>query len=197
MMFKVKFMKDIIKECFEDSIDTKRFVMDNLTDEIELCAKIMIDALKKGNKILVCGNGGSAGDTQHFVAELIVRFEKERISLPAIALTTDTSIITACGNDFGYDRIFERQIEGLGREGDVLVGITTSGNSMSIIKGFEAARKIGMKMICLNGKDGGKISKMNLGLDVDLKIPSKNTARIQESHITIIHIWCKLIDMAF
>ena len=188
-------MKNIIKECFEDSINTKKMVLENLSEKIEDSSKIMIDALKKGNKILVCGNGGSAADAQHFAAELTIRFEKERISLPAIALTTDTSAITACANDYGFEKLFERQIEGLGNKGDVVVGISTSGNSDNIIKGFEAAKKKGMKIICLNGKDGGKIKDMKI--DCDIIIPSKVTARVQESHITIIHVWCKLIDMTF
>lgn len=188
-------MQKIIKECFEDSIKTKKLVLETLSEEIENSAKIMINALKNGNKILVCGNGGSAADCQHFAAELIVRFEKERISLPAISLTTDTSLITACSNDYGFDKLFERQVEGLGQKGDVIVGITTSGNSLNIIKAFEAAEKKGMKIICLNGKDGGKIK--NMKIDSNIIIPSKVTARVQESHITIIHIWCKLIDEAF
>ena len=188
-------MRKIIEECFLDSIETKKKVMENLSDEIESSAKTMIDALKKGNKIIVCGNGGSAADAQHFVAELVIRFEKERISLPAIALTTDTSIITACANDYGYDRLFERQVEGLGNKGDVLVELSTSGNSENVIKAFEAAKRKGMKTICLNGKDGGKIGKMSI--DHNIIIPSKVTARVQEAHITIIHIWCKLIDNTF
>ena len=185
-------MEDTIKQIFQDSIETKNKVIQNLTKEIENSANILINSLKNNKKILICGNGGSAAAEQHFAAELLIRFEKDRKSLPAIALTTDTSTLTACSNDFGYEEVFKKQIESLGNEGDVLVGISTSGNSNNIIKAFEIAKNNGMKTICLNGKDGGKIN--NLNLNSNLIIPSQNTARIQESHITIIHTWCKLIE---
>ncbi len=188
-------MKKIIAKNFEESISVKRKALETLSEEIEKSAKIMIDALKKGKKILIFGNGGSAADAQHFAAELMIRFKKERKSLPALSLSTDVSAITACANDYGYERLFERQIEGLGNSGDVVVGITTSGNSENVIKAFDMAEKKGMKIICLNGKDGGKIKSKNV--DVNLIIPSSVTARVQESHITIIHAWCELIDEEF
>ncbi len=183
-------MEDTIKQIFQDSIETKQKVIQNLTKEIENSANILINSLKNNKKILICGNGGSAADAQHFATELIIRFEKDRKSLPAISLTTDTSTLTACSNDFGYDEVFKKQVESLGNEGDVLVGISTSGNSNNIINALNLAKEKGMKTICLNGKDGGKINS----LDSNLIIPSQNTARIQESHITIIHTWCKLIE---
>ncbi len=187
-------MQDKIKQIFEDTISVKKKVLDTLSIEIEKSAKIMINALKNGNKILICGNGGSAADSQHFAAELIMTFDGMRKSLPAIALTTDTSAMTAWSNDYGFETLFKRQVEGLGREGDVLVGITTSGNSKNIICAFEAANEKGMKTICLNGKTGGKIS--DIGVDCNMIVPSDITARIQESHQTIYHAWCKLIDDA-
>tara|TARA_Y100000310_G_scaffold335144_1_gene416478 strand:+ start:215 stop:793 length:579 start_codon:yes stop_codon:yes gene_type:complete len=185
-------MQQIIKKNFEDSIETKRKTLELLTSKIEFSTKTIIEALENNKKVLICGNGGSAADAQHFSAELVMRFERDRRALPAISLTTDSSNITAGANDFGYQSVFKRQVEALGNEGDVLVGITTSGNSESIIKAFEIAKLKQMKTICLNGKDGGKIN--NMELNHNLVIPSLNTARIQETHITIIHTWCKLIE---
>jgi len=185
-------MKEVISSIFRSSIETKNKVLETLTPKIENSATLMIEALKNNKKILICGNGGSAADSQHFAAELLIRFEKDRKSLPAIALTTDTSAITACSNDYGFQELFSRKVESLGNEGDVLVGITTSGNSENILKAFEVAKQKGMKTVCLNGKDGGKVDA-----DVNLIIPSENTARIQESHITVIHTWCKLIEDEF
>jgi D-sedoheptulose 7-phosphate isomerase len=185
-------MEDIIKEVLFQSIETKKRVMESLVPEIEKSANILIEALRNNKKILVCGNGGSAADAQHFVAELTIRFEKNRKSLPAIALTTNISSLTACSNDYEYKDIFKKQLESLGNSGDVLVGITTSGNSENIIEAFKLANEKNLKTICLNGKDGGRIKE--LITDLNLIVPSKNTARIQESHITIIHIWCKLIE---
>lgn len=185
-------MKDTITQCINDSIETKKTVRDQLVGEIERSARIMIDALNSGNKILICGNGGSAADAQHFAAELMVRFEKERDALPAVALHCDSSNVTACGNDYGYDKVFERALLGLGRAGDVLVAISTSGNSPNVMLAVEKANSIGMKVIGLLGKDGGKMKSQKT--DSIIVVPSKVTARIQESHIMIIHIWCKLID---
>jgi len=185
-------MKDTITQCINDSIETKKTVRDQLAGEIENSARIMIEALNSGNKVLICGNGGSAADAQHFAAELMVRFETERDALPAVALHCDSSNVTACGNDYGYDKVFERAVSGLGRTGDVLVAISTSGNSPNVMLAVDKAKSLGMKVIGLLGKDGGKMRGQNL--DSALIVPSKTTARIQESHIMIIHIWCKLID---
>ncbi len=185
-------MEKIITQIINNSIQTKELVLKNLTKEIENSANILTNTIKDNNKILVCGNGGSAADAQHFATELLMKFEKERRSLPALSLTTNTSAITAHSNDYHFDEIFQRQIESLGNQGDTIVGITTSGNSENIIKAFQTAKEKGLKTICLNGKDGGKMNDLNL--DSNLVVPSDNTARTQESHITIIHIWCKLIE---
>jgi phosphoheptose isomerase len=186
-------MQDIIKREIQGSIATKQEVLAKLVPDLEKTANILINALKNNNKVLICGNGGSAADAQHFAAELIVRFETERKALPAIALTTDTSILTAGANDYGIDTLFSRQIEGLGNKGDVLVAISTSGNSPNLLKAIEVAKKKGMEVIGLTGRDAGKMKS----LANNVIIPSQTTARIQESHIMTIHIWCKLIDQAF
>jgi D-sedoheptulose 7-phosphate isomerase len=187
-------MQDIIKSEIQGSIATKQEVLAKLVPDLEKTANILINALKNNNKVLVCGNGGSAADAQHFAAELIVRFETERKALPAIALTTDSSILTAGANDYGIDTLFSRQIEGLGSKGDVLIAISTSGNSPNILKAIEAAKKKGMEVIGLTGRDAGKMKSLQIN---NIIIPSQITARIQESHIMAIHIWCKLIDGAF
>ena len=166
-----------------------------LHSQIEDSANTIINALKLGNKVLVMGNGGSAAQAQHFSAELMIRFKEERISLPAIALNTDSSNVTACGNDYGFDYIFSRQVAGLAKKGDVLVGLTTSGNSRNIINAFKIAKKRGVICICLNGKGGGKINDSLA--DFNLIIPSDTTSCIQEMHIFIIHSWCYFIDEAF
>ena len=185
-------MRDIINQCFTESIHTKTLVRDQLAGDIEKAARILIDALSRGNKMLVCGNGGSAADAQHFAAELMVRFEAERNPLPAVALHCDSSNVTACGNDYGYDFVFERAVHGLGKPGDVLVAISTSGNSPNVMRAVDKANELGLKVIGLLGKDGGKMKQQKM--DVALIVPSTSTARIQESHITIIHTLCKLID---
>jgi D-sedoheptulose 7-phosphate isomerase len=151
----------------------------------------LVETLRSGKKILICGNGGSASDSQHFAAELIGRFEKERDSLPAIALTTDTSILTALGNDFGYDCIFDRQVYGLGKPGDVLVGISTSGNSVNVIRAVEAANAKRMCSIGLLGRGGGKIRDL---VDLSIIVPHDVTARIQEVHEFILHYWAGVIE---
>lgn len=186
-------MQKTIKQIFQDSINTKQKVIETLLPEIEKSTQILIETLKNKNKILIAGNGGSAADAQHIAAELIVRYEKNRQSLPAIALTTDTSIITACANDYNYDQIFERQIKGLGNEGDVFIAISTSGNSSNILKAIEASKQKNMKVIILSGKDGGQMKELG---DSNIIIPSMVTGRIQESHEVIIHTWCKLIEEA-
>jgi len=186
-------MKDIAKYFLEESIETKQKLLDDkYLNQIVEAGEIILEAVKNGNKILTCGNGGSAADAQHFAAELVVRYNKERPSVPAIALSSDASAVTAASNDYGYKYVFSRQVEGLGKPGDVLVGITTSGNSKNVHKAFETAREKGLKTICLNGKTGGTINDLNL--DSNIIIPSHTTARIQESHINIIHTWCELID---
>jgi D-sedoheptulose 7-phosphate isomerase len=152
---------------------------------------LLYNTLKSGNKILICGNGGSAADAQHFAAELIGRFEKERKGLPAIAFTTDTSILTALGNDYGYDAVFSRQVEALSVPGDTLIGISTSGNSKNVILAIESAKNIGVQTIGLLGRDGGKMAAL---VDMAVIVPHSVTARIQEGHIFILHYWAALIE---
>jgi D-sedoheptulose 7-phosphate isomerase len=186
-----KSRQEIIRNELKESIETKNQVLKSLVPQIEKAAQIMIDALKAGNKIMFFGNGGSAADSQHLAAELIGRYRKERKSLPAVALTTDTSILTAVGNDYGFDIIFSRQIEGLARPGDVAFGISTSGNSSNVIKGMEKAKENKCRTIGLLGCGGGKIAK---SVDAAIIVPSQITPRIQENHITIGHILCQLIE---
>lgn len=156
-------------------------------------AEVITACLKSGGKLLFFGNGGSAADAQHLAAEFVGRFVIERKGLPAIALTTDSSILTAVGNDYGFDQVFSRQLEALGRPGDVAIGISTSGNSPNVIDALARARKIGLTGIGLAGKDGGKMPQT---ADISIIVPSAVTARIQECHIAIGHIWCELVDSA-
>jgi phosphoheptose isomerase len=157
-------------------------------------AGLLIGALKGGHKILVCGNGGSAADAQHMAAELVGRFERERAALPAVALTTDSSILTAWANDYGYDTVFARQVEALGQPGDALVGISTSGNSPSVLQALRVAQQRGLTCVALTGRAGGQLAAL-AGV-CSLVVPAEETARIQEVHITVIHIWAKLIEEA-
>ena len=160
-------------------------------DKVQEAADKIFSTLENGNKLLICGNGGSAADSQHFAAELVGRFEKEKQPLPAISLTTDTSILTAVANDYGYDNVFAKQVKALCKKGDLLFAISTSGNSPNVLKAVELAKTIGMKSISLTGKDGGKIAGIS---DIDINIPVFSTARVQEAHITVIHIICKIIE---
>lgn len=179
-----------IGRCFADH----RKVLDKteaLIPQIEKMAEICANALLKGHKILLCGNGGSAADAQHIAAEFVGRFHNERISLPAIALTTDTSILTAVGNDYSYDRVFARQVEGLGQAGDVFWGITTSGNSGNVIEAAKLAKQKGLTVIASLGKDGGKMAPL---CDAAFIVPDTSTARIQEMHILAAHSICEVID---
>ena len=181
----------MIKERIKEHQQVVEKLLENDVPVIEAIAKICKEALDDGHKILLCGNGGSAADSQHIAAEFVGRFVKERQGLPAIALTTDTSILTAVGNDYGYDEVFRRQVEALGREGDVLIGISTSGNSGNVVKAFEQAKKQGMKTIAFTGE---KESKMSAMADETLRVPSLVTARIQECHIMSGHLICEYID---
>lgn len=184
-------MRETIKKELLDSIDVKHKVIETLLPRIEQAAKLMIAALKAGQKIFFFGNGGSAADAQHLSAELISRFLKERRSLPAIALTTDTSIITAIGNDYDFSRIFARQLEGLARAGDIAFGLSTSGNSANVLAGLKKAKELGCQTIALLGADGGIIAP---AVDLAIIVAGKTTPRVQESHITIGHILCGLIE---
>jgi D-sedoheptulose 7-phosphate isomerase len=184
-------MQEKIKAELKESVDVKNLVSKNLAPQIETAAKWMIESLKKGNKILVFGNGGSAADAQHIAAELIGRYRKDRKSLSAIALTTDTSILTSLSNDYGFETIFARQVEGLARTGDIAIGISTSGNSRNVLEGIEKAKELGCRTIGLLGCDGGRIADV---CDLSITVPCKITPRIQESHITIGHILCGLVE---
>lgn len=184
-------MKDKIKGLISNSIKVKEALLTSELSNIEKAAKIIIDSLRTGGKLLVCGNGGSAADSQHIVAELVGRFKKERKALAAIALTTNTSTLTAIANDYGYDVTFLRQVEALGKDQDVLLGISTSGNSKNVIEAVKKARSIGMKTVGLLGQDGGKLRKE---CDLAIVVNSKDTPRIQESHMTVGHILCELIE---
>lgn len=184
-------MQELIKADLEESITVKKEVLKTLVPKIEEAAGMMIAALKNGNKVMFCGNGGSAADSQHLAAELIGRFKQNRPALAAIALTTDTSIITALGNDFGFDTIFARQVEGLGKKGDILVGISTSGGSKNVVAAVKKSKELGVKTIALLGCGGGTLEKL---VDLPLTVPSNNTPHIQESHITIGHVLCGLIE---
>ena len=163
----------------------------NCREDLEQITKLCVSCINAGNKILLCGNGGSAADSQHIAAEFVGRFYKERRSLPAIALTTDTSILTAVGNDYGYDDIFRRQVEGMGKTGDVLIGISTSGNSKNVIKAFEEAKKMGIHTVAFTGSKSIQAEKI---AEITMKVPSEVTARIQECHILAGHIICAFVD---
>lgn len=179
---------------FDDSIRSKQSCRDELAPKIVRGAQAMIDALLSDRKILACGNGGSAADAQHFSSELLNRFEVERPGLPAIALTTDASTVTSIANDHHFEEIFARQVRALGHAGDILLAISTSGNSTNVIRAVGAAHERGMVCVVLNGRDGGDLSSVLTAEDIDICVPGSSTARIQEIHITVIHCLCDLID---
>ncbi|MDD5173373.1 MAG: D-sedoheptulose 7-phosphate isomerase [Candidatus Omnitrophota bacterium] len=184
-------MKKDIESRINESIEAKRDLLNSQVVNIESAVKAIIEALKNGKKLLVFGNGGSAADSQHIAAELVGRFRMERKALPAIALTANTSILTAIANDYGYDAVFSRQVEALGVKGDIALGISTSGNSKNVIEALKIARSIGMKTIALSGGDGGIIKRE---ADISIVVAAKDTPRIQESHILIAHIICALVE---
>lgn len=186
-------MQQIIEQIFQESIAVKQATLKSLKPTIQNAAEAIIAALKSNHRIYFFGNGGSAADSQHIAAEFIGRFMKERRSLPAIALTTDSSILTALGNDYTFDIVFARQLEGLGQKGDVAFGISTSGNSKNVLEGIKKAKSIGMTTIGLLGCDGGKIAPL---CDIALIVPSKVTARIQESQLCVAHTICQLAEDA-
>lgn len=184
-------MIEQIKAQIKAHNETMELVAGRLAPQIAQAVELMAEALQRGGKILVMGNGGSAADSQHFAAEIVGRFKMERRGLPAVALTTDTSILTAIGNDYGFDAVFRRQIEALADEGDVVVGISTSGTSRNVLEALTLAREKKCRTMGLLGRDGGTIKDI---VDVNLTIPSQDTPRVQEAHITIIHIICDLIE---
>jgi D-sedoheptulose 7-phosphate isomerase len=183
----------VIEELYDHQHIIKK-VIELLTADIEAGCEMFVDAAKNGKKILIAGNGGSAADAQHIAAELSGRFVKDRKALAGIALTTDTSAITAIANDYGYDRVFSRQVEALAQPGDLFIGISTSGNSQGILNAFKTAKEMGCKTLGLSGRDGGK---MNGLCDLNIIVPADTTARIQEMHILIGHIFCKAVDDLF
>ena len=187
-------MQSIIKNEFNKHMKASKETMQSTGKQIEIAANICIDSLKNGNKILIFGNGGSAADAQHIAAEIVGRYKVERKGLPAIALTTDTSVITAISNDYGYLHVFDRQVEALANKGDVLIGISTGGSSANVINALKLAKELDCSAIGLSGKDGGKFNAL---CDVNLLAIAEDTPRIQEMHILIGHTICHLIDQAF
>lgn len=183
-----------IRTLFADSMETKAQAAEVLPEPIATAGQRMVDSLLNGGKVLSCGNGGSAGDAQHFSSELLNRFERERPSLPAMALTTDSSTLTSIANDYSYNEIYSKQVRALGNAGDILLGISTSGNSANVIQGIQAAHDREMVIVALTGRDGGKIAPLLSGDDVELRVPAQSTARIQEVHLLIIHALCDYID---
>ncbi len=184
-------MRDLIVKSIEESIALKRELIDAFVPDIERFARFFIDAFKGGKKVLICGNGGSAADSQHIACELVNRFMMDRSPLPAIALSTDTSILTSIANDSSYDQVFRRQVEALGEPGDLLLAISTSGNAANVIEAAKAAREKGLKVVALTGKGGGKLAPL---ADMAMVVPGAVTPRIQESHITIAHIVCDIVE---
>jgi D-sedoheptulose 7-phosphate isomerase len=183
-----------IKRFLNESADLKRVIADTLSEDIEKVIIAIRSSLDNGGKLLLMGNGGSAGDAQHIAAEFIGRYKKERPALPAIALTVDTSALTAIGNDYGYDFVFERQVDGLAQKGDIVLGFSTSGNSENVVRALKKAKEKGAKTIALLGKSGGKAKDV---AEIAIVVPSNDTARIQEAHITIGHIICEIIESDF
>jgi D-sedoheptulose 7-phosphate isomerase len=184
-----------MEKLFLDSLNAHQETIGLLISEevanIAKCGELIHETLRSGKKVLLCGNGGSAADAQHIAAEFVGRYERERRAYPSIALTTDTSALTAIGNDYGYERVFARQVEGLANEGDVLIAISTSGNSPNVLAAIEKAREIGCKVIGMTGRSGGKMREV---CDALVAVPADRTARIQEAHITIGHLWCEYVD---
>ena len=183
-----------VREHFAESIATKQSAVEALSDSIAAAGALMARSLLKDGKILSCGNGGSAADSQHFSSELLNRFEMERPGLPAIALTTDASTVTSISNDYSYDEIFSKQVRALGKPQDVLLGISTSGNSENVCRAIAAAHERGMSVVALSGRDGGRMAGMFTGDDVEIRVPATRTAHIQEEHLLVIHCLCDLID---
>ena len=183
-----------IQHNFNESVQTKITAAEVLVDPIAQAGELMVQCLLSNHKILSCGNGGSAADAQHFSSEMLNRFEAERPSLPAIALTTDASTVTSIANDYSYDEIFSRQIKGLGTSGDILLAISTSGRSRNILNAVDASHQRKMNVIALTGWDGGEIATLLTANDIEIRVPVESTARIQETHVLIIHCLCDIID---
>lgn len=187
---------DAINRHFDESIATKQAARAVLATPVARAIAVLVKALRDGNKALSCGNGGSAGDAQHFSAELLNRFERERPGLAAMALSTDTSTLTSIANDYAYDQVFSKQVTALGRAGDVLLAISTSGNSPNVVAAIRAAHERQMPVIALTGRNGGQMAGLLREGDVEIRVPAERTARIQEVHLLVIHCLCDGIDSA-
>lgn len=185
---------NLITQNFSESIAAKQKAAEVLQQPVAKAAAILVKAFQEGNKLLICGNGGSAADSQHFAAEFTGRYEMERTPLPALALTTDTSAITAIGNDYAFEVVFSKQVEALGKPGDVLLALSTSGNSSNVLKAIEAAHAKRMRIIALTGKNGGEINSRLTEKDINICAPVNRTARIQEIHILVLHTLCDAVD---
>ncbi len=183
-----------INKNFQDSISTKQLAVELLAEPISRAAQNITQCFLNGNKVLSCGNGGSAGDAQHFSSEMLNRFEMERPGLPAIALTTDSSTVTSIANDYNYNQIFSKQVTALGQAGDILLAISTSGNSENVNMAINAAHEREMTVIALSGKSGGEMAGALAVTDIEIRVPSESTARIQEVHLLCIHCMCDLVD---
>jgi D-sedoheptulose 7-phosphate isomerase len=184
---------ELLTRSLQQHLETIQTLLDSRLADIDAAGQAIWQALKSGNKILLCGNGGSAADAQHIAAELVGRYEKKRRAFPAISLTTDTSALTALSNDYGYDEVFARQVAALATAGDVLIAISTSGRSPSVVKAADQARAIGCKAIALTGCSGEPLVSH---CDLAVVVPSDRTSRVQEAHITIGHLWCEMVDQA-
>jgi D-sedoheptulose 7-phosphate isomerase len=184
-------MRELINKAIQDNIQVATELRNKTAGTIEQAASMIVRALENGKKLLICGNGGSAADSQHFAAEIVGRFYMNRKALPAVSLTTDTSIITAVANDFGYEEVFARQVEALGNEGDIFIGISTSGNSANVLRAMKKAAENHLSTIALVGQYGGKLSKV---AQCSISIPSDDTPRIQEGHALVIHILCQITE---
>jgi D-sedoheptulose 7-phosphate isomerase len=187
-------LQDRVRKHFTASIETKTHALEVLSEPVTVAAQLIVDSLLKEGKVLSCGNGGSAGDAQHFSAEMLNRFERERPALPAIALSTDTSTLTSIANDYSYDEVFAKQVRALGRKGDILLAISTSGNSRNVMEAVKVAHQKDMQVVSLTGKNGGGMRELVRDGDIEICVPSNVTARIQEVHLLVIHCLCDLID---
>ncbi len=186
-------MRERIKDVLLESIQIKEELLRSYVSQIKEMADLIIEALRKNGKVMLFGNGGSAADSQHIAAELVGRFKKDRTAMAAIALTTNTSVLTSLANDYGYEVVFAKQIEALGQKNDIAIGISTSGKAKNVALGIKQAKKMGIRTVALTGGDGGEIAKL---ADTSLVVPSAMTARVQEAHITIGHIICELVEQA-
>lgn len=192
----IKYMNliEFVKSSFHDSAELKNRVVETLSPAIVAAGELLVQSIRSGGKILSCGNGGSACDAQHFAAEIVGRFQMEREGLPAISLATDIAILTSVANDFGYENVFARQVEALGREEDVLLAISTSGNSPSVMQAINKAHERGMRVIALTGRDGGVMAGILRATDIEIRVSDKVTTRIQEVHGLVIHCLCDLLE---